>query len=135
MQLLCPICGKEIRAQSVDQIVDRILALPEGTRFQVLSPAVKGKKGLHEKVFDEARENGFVRVKVDGYVYDLENLPELDKNKKHDIEIVVDRLVIKDGIQSRMTDSIETVMNLSEGMLIVDVIGGEEILFSHNSLR
>ena len=122
----CPICGKEIRAQSVDQIVDRILALPEGTRFQVLSPAVKGKKGLHEKVFDEARENGFVRVKVDGYVYDLENLPELDKNKKHEIEIVVDRLVMKDGIRTRLTGSVETALKLSGSSVIIDLVSLEE---------
>ncbi len=122
----CPICGKEIRAQSVDQIVDRILALPEGTRFQVLSPAVRGKKGTHEKVFDEARENGFVRVKVDGYVYDLENLPELDKNKKHEIEIVVDRLVMKEGIRSRLTGSVETALKLSGSSVIVDLVSVEE---------
>ncbi len=122
----CPICGKEIRAQSVDQIVDRILALPEGTRFQVLSPAVRGKKGLHEKVFDDARENGFVRVKVDGYVYDLENLPELDKKKKHDVEIVVDRLVMKDGIRSRLTGSVETALKLSGTSVIIDLVSVEE---------
>ncbi len=122
----CPICGKEIRAQSVDQIVDRILSLEEGTRFQILSPAVRGKKGLHEKVFDEARENGFVRVKIDGYVYDLENLPELDKNKKHEIEIVVDRLVMKEGIRTRLTGSVETALKLSGSSVIIDLVSLEE---------
>ncbi len=122
----CPVCGKEIRAQTVDQIVDRILSLPEGTRFQVLSPAVKGKKGLHEKVFDQAREGGFVRVKVDGYVYDLEEIPPLDKNKKHDIDIVIDRLVMKEGLRARLAGSVETALRLSGSAVVIDLVSKEE---------
>ncbi len=122
----CPICGKEIRAQSIDQIIDQIMALPEGTRFQVLSPVVKGKKGMHEKVFDKAREGGFVRVKVDGYVYDLEEVPPLDKNKKHDVEIVVDRLVMKKEIQARLTGSVETALKLSGTSAVIDLVSKSE---------
>ncbi len=122
----CPICKKEIRAQTVDQIVDQIMALPEGTRFQVLSPAVKGKKGLHEKVFDQAREAGFVRVKVDGYVYDLQELPELDKTKKHHIDIVIDRLVMKNDIQHRLAGSVETALKLSGSSVVVELVSREE---------
>ncbi len=122
----CPICGKEIVAQTIDQIIDQILSLPEGTRFQVLAPVVKGKKGLHEKVFDKAREGGFVRVKVDGYVYDLAEVPELDKNKKHDIDVVVDRLVMKEGLQARLTGSVETAMKLTGSGLTIDLVDKKE---------
>ncbi len=122
----CPHCGKEIRAQTVDQIVDRIMELPEGTRFQVLSPVVRGKKGRHEKVFDEARENGFVRVKVDGYVYDLSEAPELDKNQKHEIEIVIDRLVMKKDLSARLSGSVETALKLSGASVVVDLVDKKE---------
>ncbi len=122
----CPVCGKEICAQTVDQIVDRICQLPEGTRFQVLSPVVRGKKGQHEKVFDEAREGGFVRVKVDGYVYDLSEVPELDKKKKHEIEIVVDRLVMKPDLQIRLSGSVETALKLSGGGVVIDLVSKEQ---------
>lgn len=122
----CPHCGKEIRAQTVDQIVDKIMELPEGTRFQVLSPVVRGKKGRHEKVFDEARENGFVRVKVDGYVYDLSEVPELDKNQKHEIEIVVDRLVMKKDLSLRLSGSVETALKLSSAGVVIDLVDKKE---------
>ena len=122
----CPHCGKEIRAQSIDQIVDRVMELPEGTRFQVLSPVVRGKKGRHEKVFDEARENGFVRVKVDGYVYDLTEVPALDKNLRHEIEIVVDRLVMKSDLVPRLTGSLETALKLSGSIVVIDQVSLEE---------
>ena len=122
----CPHCGKEIRAQTVDQIVDRIMELPEGTRFQVLSPVVRGKKGRHEKVFDEARENGFVRVKVDGYVYDLAEFPELDKNQKHEIEIIIDRLVMKKDLSARLSGSVETALKLSGTAVIIDLVDEKE---------
>ncbi len=122
----CPVCGKEIRAQSIDQIIDQILALPEGTRFQVLAPVVRGKKGRHEKVFIKAREGGFVRVRVNGVVLDLEEVPELDKNKKHEIEIVVDRLVIKADLQTRLTGSVETALKLSDGAVVIDLVGKDE---------
>ena len=122
----CPVCGKEIRAQSIDQIVDQIMTLPEGERFQVLSPVVRGKKGMHEKVLDEARKNGFVRVRVDGYVYDLESVPELDKNKKHDIEIVVDRLVMKKDLAPRLTGSVETALKLSGSGVVIDRVSKQD---------
>lgn len=125
----CPVCGKEIRQQSVDQILDRIMALPEGTRFMVLAPVVKGKKGMHEKVFDEARKSGFVRVRVDGYLYDLATPPDLEKNKKHTIEIVVDRLVMKPDLRTRLSDSVESALSLAEGSLTISIIPreGEEL--------
>ncbi len=134
----CPVCGKEITRQSVDQITSQIMALPEKTRFQVLSPVVRGKKGLHEKVFSDAVKSGFVRVRVDGFVYDLSDNIELDKKKKHNIEIVVDRLVMKPEILSRLTDSVETALSLSGGLLIIDRIDMDEhdesgeLLFSEN---
>lgn len=118
----CPVCGKEIRQQSVDQILDRIMALPEGTRFMVLAPVVRGKKGMHEKVFDDARKNGFVRVRVDGYLYDLSAPPELEKNKKHTIEIVVDRLVMKPDLRTRLSDSVESALSLAEGSLTISIV-------------
>ena len=128
----CPVCGREISQQTVDQIVDKVLTLPEGTRIQVLAPVVRGRKGQHVKEFDAARRSGYARVRVDGNLYDLSEEITLDKNKKHSIEIVVDRLVIRPDVQSRLTDSLETAASVSGGMVIVDVIGGEEMLFSQN---
>lgn len=128
----CPVCGREIKQQTVDQIVDKIFELEEGTKIQLLAPIVRGRKGTYVKELESARRSGYVRVRIDGSMYDLSEEITLDKNKKHNIEIVVDRLVIKDGIKSRMTDSIETVSSLSGGMIIVDVIGGEEMLFSQS---
>ena len=128
----CPVCGKEIRQQTVDQIVDRILALPEGTRIQLLAPIVRGRKGEYAKEFENARKSGYVRVRVDGQLYDLSETITLEKNKKHTIEIVVDRLVIGDGLRGRLADSIETATALSGGLLNVDVIGGQELSFSQN---
>ena len=128
----CPECGRVIARQSVDQMVDQIMELGEGTRLQLLAPVVRGKKGRHEKVLDRAKKSGYVRVRVDGNLYELTEEIELDKNIKHNIEIVVDRLVVKDGIQRRLTDSIENVLELAEGLLVVDVIGGETITFSQS---
>lgn len=128
----CPVCGKEIRQQTVDQIVDKISELPEGTKIQLLAPVIRGRKGEHQKEFERAKKAGYVRVRVDGNIYDLSEKITLEKNKKHNIEIVVDRLVIKDGIKSRLTDSIETIMHITGGLAACDVIGGEEILFSQN---
>lgn len=128
----CPVCGREIKQQTVDQIVDKIFELEKGTKIQLLAPIVRGRKGTYAKELDNARRSGYVRVRIDGSMYDLSEEIILDKNKKHNIDIVVDRLVIKDGIKSRLTDSIETVISLSGGMLAVDVIGGEELLFSQS---
>ena len=128
----CPVCGREIKRQSVDQIVDQVLALPEGTKIQLLAPIVRGRKGEYQKELENARKSGYVRVRVDGITYDLSEKITMEKNKKHNIEIIVDRLVIKDGIRSRLSDSIETVTGLSGGLVGVDVIGGEELLFSQN---
>ncbi len=128
----CPKCGKEIKKQTVDQMVDVIMELPEGTKFQLLAPVVRGRKGRHEKVLAQAKRSGFVRVLVDGSMYDLSEDIELDKNKKHDISIVVDRLVVKPGIERRLTDSIEAVMKLAEGLMVVDVIGGRPINMSNS---
>jgi excinuclease ABC, A subunit len=128
----CPNCGKEIKKQSVDQMVDEIMSLPEGTRIQLLAPVVRGRKGAHAKLFEQAKRSGYVRVRVDGSVYDLSEEITLDKNIKHNIEIIVDRLVVKEGIEQRLTDSIESVLKLAEGLLIVDVIGGEPKQFSQN---
>ncbi len=128
----CPVCGREIKQQSVDQIVDQIKSLPEGTRIQLLAPVIRGKKGEHVKELEAARKSGYVRVRCDGIIYDLSEEIKLEKNKKHSIEIVIDRLVIKDDITSRLTDSIETVMSVTGGLIIVDVIDGEEMLFSQN---
>ncbi|MGN0375374.1 MAG: excinuclease ABC subunit UvrA [Butyrivibrio sp.] len=126
----CPVCGREIKKQTIDQMVDQIMKLPEKTKFQLLAPVVRGRKGRHEKVFENARKSGYVRVRVDGNVYELSENIELEKNNKHNIEIIVDRLAVKEGIERRLTDSIENVMKLSEGLMIVDVIGGEPINFS-----
>ena len=119
----CPICGKEIRQQTVDQILDSILELPQGTRFMVMSPVVKAKKGQHTKVFDSARKNGYVRVRVDNYIYDLSETIELEKNKKHDIDIVIDRLVMREDIRTRLSDSVENALNLSGGNVVITVLG------------
>ena len=128
----CPKCGREIYRQTVDQMVDRIMQLPERTKFQLLAPVVRGRKGEHQKVFESARKSGYVRVNVDGNMYELSEEIKLDKNIKHNIEIVVDRLVVKSGIEARLTDSIENVVKLTDGLLVVDVIGGEQINFSMN---
>ena len=122
----CPNCGKEIKKQSVDQMVDQIMALPEGTRLQLLAPVVRGRKGRHEKVLERAARSGYVRVRIDGNLYELAENIQLDKNIKHNIEIVVDRLIVKPGIERRLTDSIENVLNLSEGLLFLDRVGSEE---------
>lgn len=128
----CPQCGKEIKRQTVDQMVDQIMALEEGTRIQLLAPVVRGRKGEHSKVFERAKKSGYVRVRVDGNMYDLSEEIPMDKNIKHNIEIVVDRLVVKAGIARRLTDSIENVMELASGLMLVDVIGGESINFSES---
>lgn len=128
----CPNCGKEIKKQSVDQMADQIMELEEGTRIQLLAPVVRGRKGEHAKVLDRARKSGYVRVQVDGNLYELTEEIKLDKNIKHNIEIVVDRLVIREGIERRLTDSIESVLALAEGLLTVDVIDGETLQFSQS---
>ena len=128
----CPKCGREIAKQSVDQMVDQIMELPERTRIQLLAPVVRGRKGTHAKLLDQARRSGYVRVEIDGNVYELSEEIKLDKNIKHNIEIVVDRLVVKEGIEQRLTDSIENVLNLAEGLMTVDVIGGEPVQFSES---
>ena len=128
----CPKCGREIRRQTVDQIVDQVMGLPQGTRLQLLAPVVRGRKGEHAKVFDRAKRSGYVRVRVDGNLYELSEEIKLEKNIKHNIEIVVDRLVVKEGIERRLTDSIESVFALAEGLMILDVIDGEPINFSQS---
>ena len=128
----CPECGKEIKKQTVDQIVDEIMSLPERTKIQLLAPVVRGRKGQHVKVFESPRRSGYVRVVVDGNVYELSEEINIDKNKKHNIEIMVDRLVVREGIERRLTDSIESVMRLSDGLLIVEIPGGERINFSQS---
>lgn len=126
----CPKCGREVKRQTVDEIVDQLLLMPEGTRVQLLAPIVRGKKGMHEKVLESARRSGYVRARIDGNLYELSEEISLDKNIRHNIEIVVDRLVIREGIEKRLTESIEQVMGLSDGQMIVDVIGGEPVNFS-----
>ncbi len=128
----CPNCGRPIAKQTVDQMVDQILALPEGTKIQLLAPVVRGRKGEHAKVLERAKRSGYVRVRIDGNLYDLSEEIKLEKNIKHNIEIVVDRLVVKDGIAARLTDSVENTLALAEGLLIVDVIGGEPMTFSQS---
>jgi len=128
----CPVCGREIKQQTVDQIVDKLMELPEGTKIQILAPVVRSKKGEHQKEFEAASKGGFVRVRVDGIIYDLSETIKPEKNKKHNIEIVVDRLVIKPEIHSRLADSVETSAKLSGGLVIAAVNGGEDILFSQN---
>ena len=129
----CPECGKEIKQQSVDQIVDSVMTLPEATRIQVMAPVIRSRKGEYQKVFDDARKSGYVRVRADGSAYDLTEEIKLDKNKKHNIEIVIDRLVIKEDVARRLTDSVETALALSGGLLIIDIVGEDrELLFSQN---
>lgn len=128
----CPKCGKEIKRQTVDQMADEIMKLPERTKIQLLAPVVRGRKGEHVKLFEQARKSGYVRVIVDGNQYELSEEIKLEKNKKHDIEIVVDRLVVKEGIEKRLTDSIENILKLSDGLLVVDVVGGDRLQFSQS---
>lgn len=129
----CPVCGKEIRKMSTDVMIEKIFELPERTKFMLLAPVVSGKKGMHEKVFDDARKNGYARVRVDGYLYPLDEVPVLDKNKKHTIEVVVDRLVMKEDIRRRLSDSLETTLALGEGIAIVSLVdSSEEMRFSQN---
>ena len=128
----CPVCGKEIMKQTVDQMVDEILRMPEGTKIQLLAPVVRGRKGEHAKVLERAKRSGYVRARIDGNMYELSEEIPLDKNIKHNIEIIVDRLVVKDSIAKRLTDSIENVLGISEGLLMVDVVGGEQINFSQS---
>ncbi len=130
----CPKCGKEIKQQTIDQIIDQVMTLPEATRIQVLSPVIRGKKGEHAKIFEDARKSGYVRVRADGSLYDLTEEIKLDKNRKHSIEIVVDRLVIREDVARRLTDSVETASNLSGGIVVINVLGEEErdITFSQN---
>ncbi len=127
----CPVCGREIKQQTVDQMVDQLLSYPEKTRMQILAPIVRGRKGTHQKEFESARKSGYVRVRVDGNIYDLSEEITLEKNKKHNIEVVVDRIAVGEGIKTRLTDSIETALNLSGGLMIAD-IGGEDLTFSQS---
>ena len=128
----CPKCGREIKKQTVDQMVDHIMSLPERTKIQLLAPVVRGRKGTHAKLLEQARKSGYVRVQIDGNLYELSEEIKLDKNIKHNIEIVVDRLIVKEGIEKRLTDSIETVLNLAEGRLVVDTMDGNQINFSQS---
>lgn len=128
----CPVCGREIKQQSVDQIIDKISSLPVGTKIQILAPVVKGRKGEHVKELEQAKKSGYVRVRIDGIVYDLSEEIKLEKNKKHTIEIVVDRLVVKEEMDTRLADSIETASGISGGTVVCDIIGGEELMFSQN---
>ena len=129
----CPKCGKEIKQQTIDQIIDQVLELPEATRIQVMAPVVRGKKGTHQKLLEDARKSGYVRCRVDGSLYDLTEEIELDKNKKHNIEIVVDRLVIKEDIARRLTDSVEVASNLAGGLVVINIVGEDrDIMFSQN---
>ena len=129
----CPKCGKEIKQQTIDQIIDQVMALPEATRIQVMAPVVRGKKGTHQKLLEDARKSGYVRVRADGSLYDLTETIELDKNKKHSVEVVVDRLVIKPDIARRLTDSVEVASNLAGGLVLINVVGEDrDILFSQN---
>lgn len=128
----CPKCGKEIKKQTIDQVVDEIMSFPVNTKIQLLAPVVRGRKGQHAKVFESARKSGYIRVVVDGNIYELSEEINLDKNKKHNIEIMVDRLIVREGIERRLTDSIESVMRLSDGLLAVDIPGGERVNFSQS---
>ncbi|MBQ4473291.1 MAG: excinuclease ABC subunit UvrA [Lachnospiraceae bacterium] len=128
----CPNCGREIRRQTVDEMVDEIMRLPERTRIQLLAPVVRGRKGEHAKVFEQAKKRGYVRLRVDGETYEVSEDIKLEKNKKHNIEVIVDRLSVREGIEKRLTDSIENVMTLSDGLMIVDVVGGDPITFSQS---
>ncbi|MBR0463425.1 MAG: excinuclease ABC subunit UvrA, partial [Clostridia bacterium] len=126
----CPQCGREITQQTVDQIIDQVMKLEERTRVQVLAPLVRGRKGEYVRQIDDLGRQGFVRVRIDGAIYEIGERPELDKNKKHWIEVVVDRLVIRDGIQQRLADAIETSMRLSGGLVLMSVVDGEDTLYS-----
>ena len=128
----CHKCGRPIARQSIDQIIDQVLALPMGSKLFILAPVVRARKGEHQKVFDSAKRSGYVRVRVDGLVYDLSEVPKLEKNKKHNIELVIDRMVIRDDIRKRLADSLETALKIAGGLVIVDVIDGEEMMFSQN---
>ena len=129
----CPKCGKEIRQQTIDQIIDQLMLLPEGTKLQILAPVVRARKGEYHKVFEDARKSGYVRARVDGSLYELSEDIKLDKNKKHSIEIIVDRIVIKPEISRRLTDSVETAASLAGGLVIADIVSeGREVLFSQN---
>ena len=129
----CPKCGKEIQQQTIDQIIDQVMALPEATRIQIMAPVVRGKKGTHQKLLEDARKSGYVRCRADGSLYDLTEEIPLDKNKKHNIEIVVDRLVIKEDIHRRLTDSVETAAALAGGLVVINIVGEDrDILFSQN---
>ena len=128
----CPVCGKEIKQQTIDQITDRLMALEKGTKVQLMAPVIRGKKGTHAKELEAAKKSGFVRVRCDGIMYDLSEEIKLEKNVKHSIEIVVDRIVIKEGIESRIADSLETINSVSKGLILADIIGGKEMLFSLN---
>lgn len=128
----CPKCGKPIERQSIDQVIDRITALPTGTRLQIIAPAVRSRKGEHQKLFEQIKKDGYVRVKIDGVVYDINEVPALDKKKNHTIDVVIDRLIIKENISSRLADSLETAFSFGKGLAKADIIGGEEILFSQN---
>ncbi len=128
----CPVCGREISQQTIDSMVDKILEMPVGTKIQLLAPIARNRKGTFAKELESAKKSGFVRVRADGIMYELTEEIRLEKNKKHNIEIVVDRIIVKEGIESRVTDSLETIFKLTEGLAIVDVVGGEEIVFSQN---
>ena len=129
----CPKCGKVIRQQTIDQIIDQVMALPEGTRIQVMAPVIRGKKGEHAKVFDDAKRSGYVRVRVDGNLYELDEEIKLEKNKKHSIEVIVDRLIIRPDIQQRLTDSVETASALSGGLVVVNLLREDrDLMFSQN---
>ncbi len=126
----CPVCGKEISMQTIDQMVDRVKELPEGTRIQILAPVIRGRKGEYAKLLNDIKKSGYVRVKIDGVMYDVNEEIKLDKNKKHTIEVVVDRIIIKPGIDMRLTDSIETALKLADGIVTIDVIDGESFTLS-----
>ncbi|MCH5278457.1 MAG: excinuclease ABC subunit UvrA [Christensenellaceae bacterium] len=128
----CPKCGRVISRQSIDQVVDKIKTLEEGTRIQIIAPVIRGRKGEHVKIFEQIRKDGYVRVKVDGTVYDINDVPALDKKIKHNIDVIIDRLIIKEGLDTRLTDSLETAFALGEGLAKAEVIGGEEMLFSQH---
>ncbi|MDD4679951.1 MAG: excinuclease ABC subunit UvrA, partial [Clostridia bacterium] len=128
----CPNCGKEIYQQSIDQMIDMVMQLPEGARIQLLAPVIRGKKGEHVKLLEHIRKEGYVRVRIDGQMLELSEEIELEKNKKHTIEVVVDRLIVRENIQQRLTDSLETVLELSGGIALVDIIDGEDLLFNQN---
>ena len=128
----CPQCGREINQQTVDQMVDQILALPERTRIQILAPVIRARKGEHNRILEDMQKQGYVRARVDGEIYDLGDTPALDKKKKHTIEVVIDRLIIREDIKTRLTDSLEAALRLADGLVVVSVIGGEDMLFSQN---